>query len=105
MTTTELRTRAFQLIVAPGVDGKAAGSLYLDDGDSLEQDATAEIEFEYSEGRLSVKGQFMRDAPVDVESVVLLGQACTASASGSEVKKQVVKKGLKLSGPTEVELA
>ncbi|KAL4809285.1 glycosyl hydrolases family 31-domain-containing protein [Aspergillus unguis] len=108
MTTTELRTKPFQLIVAPGVDGTATGDLYLDDGDSLEQTETANIQFEYRDGYLSIKGQFERDAPVDVESVVLLGQAqnqtSTASRSYGEQKK-IIHTGLKLTGPTRVKLA
>lgn len=30
-TTTELRKKPFQLLVAPGLDGIASGSLYLDE--------------------------------------------------------------------------
>lgn len=35
-TTTELRKKSFEIIVAPGLDHKAQGSLYLDDGERLD---------------------------------------------------------------------
>ncbi|KAL4873835.1 glycosyl hydrolases family 31-domain-containing protein [Aspergillus spectabilis] len=50
-------------------------SIYLDDGDTLEQSATAEIRFEYCHGILCVKRPFTRDVPVKIESVILLGQS------------------------------
>ncbi|KAL2822357.1 putative alpha/beta-glucosidase agdC [Aspergillus cavernicola] len=102
MTTTELRKKHFQLIIAPGLDGKASGSLYLDDGDSLEQRHTAEIEFEYRHGTLFVKGRFGRDAPVSLESVTLLGQTSTFSLGE---QKQVIQTELELTKPREVKLA
>ncbi|KAL4912832.1 glycosyl hydrolases family 31-domain-containing protein [Aspergillus aurantiobrunneus] len=101
MTTTELRTKGFQLIVSPGIDGTASGSLYIDDGDSLEQSDTADIEFEYRDGSLTVKGQFTRVAPVYVESVVLLGQGSDSSAGK---QKQVIDTRLELTEPTRVKL-
>ncbi|RDW90214.1 putative alpha-glucosidase [Aspergillus mulundensis] len=101
MTTTELRKKGFQLIIAPGTDGTASGSLYLDDGDSLEQTETANIDFEYRGGVLDIKGQFIRDAPVSIESVVLLGQETTVAGA----QKQVTKTGLELTAPTRVKLA
>ncbi|KAL3481946.1 glycosyl hydrolases family 31-domain-containing protein [Aspergillus californicus] len=102
MTTTELREENFQLIIAPGLDGTAAGSLYLDDGDSLEQSHTAEIEFEYRHGTLFVKGQFGLGAAVELESITLLGQASNSTAAG---QKQSIQTGLELTGPTQVKLA
>merc|ERR1712014_369262 len=47
-TTTELRKQDFTVVIAPGLDGTAKGSLYLDDGVSLEQGATSYIHFHYS---------------------------------------------------------
>ncbi|KAH9923696.1 alpha-glucosidase [Epithele typhae] len=58
MTTTELRATDFELVVAPGVDGTAAGSLYADDGVSVEQAATTTVDFKFSSGTLEVSGDF-----------------------------------------------
>ncbi|KAF8424825.1 alpha-glucosidase [Tirmania nivea] len=77
MTTTELRKRDFELVIAPGKNGKAEGMLYIDDGESIEQkkgDVT-EIEFSYQYGRLKVKGTVSKNAgrEVNVRRVVVLG--------------------------------
>ncbi|CEN62535.1 hypothetical protein ASPCAL09168 [Aspergillus calidoustus] len=83
MTTTVLREKSFQLIIAPGLDGKGFGSLYLDDGDSLEQTATVNIEIEYRRGFLYLKGQFHPDSPVRLESITLLGHGPTRNRNRS----------------------
>ena len=62
------------LIIAPDRDGKAKGSLYLDDGDSIEQPATSEIEFSYEDGVLTVSGCFEYTAEdARVSAVKILG--------------------------------
>jgi alpha-glucosidase len=75
-TTTLLRKENFQIIVAPGLDGKASGSLYLDDGVSLEQEATSYIEFSYDGGSSTFKmgGTFGYDSGVVIESITVLGR-------------------------------
>lgn len=74
-TTTELRKESFTLMIAPGKDGSASGSLYLDDGVSIAQPATSEIFFSYSakEGTFKMTGTFGYDAGVGIERVVVLG--------------------------------
>ena len=77
-TTTALRELDFNLVVAPGVDGKAAGSLYLDDGVSISQAATSVIAFTYDGSTLSMSGTFGYDTgDVGIANVILL------SATGS----------------------
>ena len=73
-TTTELRKKAFNIVVAPGLDGTARGSLYLDDGDSIEQPNTSQISFTYADGLFSMTGTYGYDAGVNVESITILGQ-------------------------------
>ncbi|KAL4795719.1 glycosyl hydrolases family 31-domain-containing protein [Aspergillus venezuelensis] len=94
MTTKELREKTFQLIVAPGSNGTASGTLYLDDGDSLEQDATTEIEFQFIDGSLEIRGQFASNFPFNLDSVVLLGE-----------ERQVIEGALEITEPTTVDLA
>jgi alpha-glucosidase len=81
-TTTEVRKMPFHLLVAPDRDGKARGSLYLDDGDNIEQPATSEIELEYEDGELSVSGSFGYTAGGDkISAVTVLGHTEEATAS------------------------
>jgi alpha-glucosidase len=78
-TTTELRTLDFDLIVAPGLTGTATGSLYLDDGVSIEQAATSVISFDYTRTELSMTGTFAYHAGINIANVILLGEAGTST--------------------------
>ncbi|EPS98338.1 hypothetical protein FOMPIDRAFT_133460 [Fomitopsis schrenkii] len=75
MTTTELRKQDFEIVVAPGLDGSASGSLYLDDGVSLTQHATTEVSVAYSNGTVSISGQYWYNPGVSVSKIVLLDAA------------------------------
>lgn len=82
-TTTELRKNNFRILIAPGLDGTAAGSLYLDDGESLIQDGVTDITFKYSgDGKFSLDGTFEYDSGVVIESIVLLGQDSARDSMG-----------------------
>ncbi|KAF2966620.1 hypothetical protein GQX73_g6984 [Xylaria multiplex] len=73
-TTDLVRQNDFTLIVAPGTDGRASGSLYLDDGDSLDVgDRYSDISFTYDGETLRVEGIFGYETDVVVESVKILG--------------------------------
>lgn len=73
-TTTEVRKQPFHLIVALDREGKAEGSLYLDDGDSIEQEATSHINFKYEDGELAITGDFGYTAEDNsIESITVLG--------------------------------
>lgn len=73
-TTTKVRKQPFHLIVALDREGKASGSLYLDDGDSIEQDATSRIEFSYEDGELKITGTFGYQAEENaIEQITVLG--------------------------------
>ncbi|KAF2716540.1 glycoside hydrolase family 31 protein [Polychaeton citri CBS 116435] len=73
-TTTELRKKDFELIVALDADSKARGTLYLDEGDAIEQPATSQISFSYENGELSLDGSFNYDVgDVKISKVTVLG--------------------------------
>ena len=52
-TTTESRQNPYSLLVALDKDGSAVGDLYLDDGISLEPNATKEVHLQYKDNALS----------------------------------------------------
>jgi alpha-glucosidase len=74
-TTAALRKLDFELLVALDKERNAKGELYLDDGESLVQKATSEIEFWY-DGKtkvLEMNGTFGYDAGVKIGNVTILG--------------------------------
>lgn len=107
-TTTALRTKGFNIVVAPGLDGRAEGSLYLDDGESIVQDAVSEIDFVYEGGKLSMTGSFEYDPGVGIEKITLLGAEGEYDAEGAEYdaenKKLVLSVDVPLTGEYEVTL-
>ena len=75
MTTTEVRKQDFELVVAPGVNGKATGKLYVDDGESVSPPSKTQVwmRFGDSPGRLDVGGTFGYELGVEVKRVGFLG--------------------------------
>jgi alpha-glucosidase len=73
MTTTELRKVHFELIVAPGTDGQASGSLYVYDRESIVQQKANMVKFQYAKGVLKVDGKFDHPIGVNVARVKVLG--------------------------------
>lgn len=73
MTTTEVRMKDFELIIAPDLEGKASGMLYLDDGESLVQNGTTLIRFEYANDYLSTSGHYQYPTTRKIVKVVTLG--------------------------------
>lgn len=109
-TTTALRQQNFNVIIAPGLDGKATGSLYLDDGDSLVQQGITDINFYWdgksltSNGTYGYQGGSKREAGVVVESMIILGQkgAIDGTATFKSTGATKVTGPWGLTGPFEV---
>jgi alpha-glucosidase len=74
MTTTDLRTKDFEILVPVGSDGTAVGSLYLDDGVSLEQDTRMLIQFRYCDDVLSATGSYGYATDVKISKVTVLDE-------------------------------
>lgn len=72
-TTRALRDKPFELLVAPERDGTASGSLYLDDGESLQQSGTSEIKFTLSGSTLEAEGTFGFPTVLRIKSVTIMG--------------------------------
>jgi alpha-glucosidase len=81
-TTTELRKQDFVIWIAPNATNQAQGSLYLDDGDSIEQDGTSEIVFSFDNGRFSMTGSFGYATDVAIKNITLLGANAQLTVQG-----------------------
>lgn len=81
-TTTELRKKDFVLLVAPNATNQASGSLYLDEGDAIEQPETSLIDFSYDNGELKISGSFGYQTDLVIESVTVLGANSGGNSSG-----------------------
>jgi alpha-glucosidase len=108
-TTTALRKKGFNIVIAPGLDGSAEGSLYLDDGKSVVQDAVSEIDFKYAKGKFSMTGSFEYDAGVNIETVTVLGvkqkpKGLRHADYDSENKKLVLHVDVPLTGRANVKV-
>lgn len=79
-TTTELRKQPFHMIVAPGLNGAATGSLYLDEGSMIEQPATTLINMTYYNGTFAMTGEYGYAAASDIEIISFLGITSPPSA-------------------------
>jgi alpha-glucosidase len=100
-TTTALRTHDFELIIPKREDGTASGELYLDDGDSLVQEATSSITFNYADGELVVAGEFGYETTLTITKVTLLTGDCANGGSGSN---RTISVEISLVEPTTVQL-
>lgn len=73
LTTTTLRTKDFDILVAIDLDGQASGDLYLDDGESLVQSATTLVSFKYSDEVFAIKGHYGYSTQSKIASITFLG--------------------------------
>ncbi|KAH7313840.1 alpha-glucosidase [Stachybotrys elegans] len=77
-TTTELRTRDFELLIPLRADGTARGELYLDDGESFDT-AFSLITFDYSNGELVIEGEFGYEIDPRITTITVLRSSCASS--------------------------
>ena len=81
-TTTELRKQNFVLWVAVNATNQAEGSLYLDEGDALDQPATSQIHFSYDRGVFSMTGSFGYQTDLVIQNITVLGANAGNSTGG-----------------------
>lgn len=84
-TTASLRDNSFTLVVAQGLDGKASGSLYLDDGESLEigDFGSSDVEFAWDGSQLKAGGTFGYVTNLEVEAIVVLTEDGNTTYTGN----------------------
>ncbi|KAF2716784.1 glycoside hydrolase family 31 protein [Polychaeton citri CBS 116435] len=102
-TTGETKNSSYSVLVAPGVDGSATGSIYLDDGVSLEPEETKTVDFSYADscltttitGDYTVVGQLANVTVAGISSepsglsVSIGGESCSSASlsySGTTVQ-------------------
>ncbi|KAF1921639.1 alpha-glucosidase-like protein [Ampelomyces quisqualis] len=81
-TTTELRKQDFVLWIAPNSTNQALGTLYLDDGDSINQTSTSNILFTYDNGAFSMSGSFRYQTDLSIKNITLLGAMTQQTVQG-----------------------
>ncbi|KAI8665959.1 putative alpha/beta-glucosidase agdC [Fusarium keratoplasticum] len=82
-TTAELRKKNFNLVVAQDENGYAEGSLYLDDGESIEG-KSSEIKFVLEDNILTANGTFGYRSSLEVESITILSEKGSGTISLKE---------------------
>lgn len=97
-TTAAVRTKGFHILVAPGLDGQAKGSLYLDDGVSIEQPSITFINFTYNNGSFTMSGEYDYGVNVSIERISVLG----VSSEPQNVNLAGVSSTFTFNGTTQV---
>ncbi|KAJ4221503.1 hypothetical protein NW759_006752 [Fusarium solani] len=82
-TTAELRKKNFNLLIAQDGNGYAEGSLYLDDGESIEG-KSSEIKFVWEDNILTTNGTFGYRSSLEVESITILSEKGSGTISLKE---------------------
>ncbi|CBF84581.1 hypothetical protein AN8953.2 [Aspergillus nidulans FGSC A4] len=95
-TTTALRQKGFNIVIAPGLDGSAHGELYLDDGLSQVQDKVSEIDFSYVDGVFEMKGSFEYDPGVGIERITILGVGAKPEVAAEDAEVEYDEENQKL---------
>lgn len=81
-TTTELRKKDFVLWIATNATNQATGSLYLDEGDAIDQPNTSEIKFSYDNGEFKMTGSFGYQTDLVISNITVFGAAPPGNSSG-----------------------
>lgn len=90
-TTTALRKKDFEILIPLDSNGEASGSLYFDDGESIdpeENGGVTKIDMSFKDGALTIEGEFGYEVDVVVSKItVLTGKgACDGEGDGVQGK-------------------
>ena len=72
MTTTALRKKDFEFVVAPDSKGEAFGTLYIDDGESITPASITYVHLKFKEGKFVMSGSFDYASGVNLSRVRFL---------------------------------
>ena len=104
-TTSECRNSSWSLLCALDVNGAATGQLYVDDGESLVQNATLLVDFTIGNGSLYASGQGLYQDSNALANVTILGvssQPSNVTLNGNDVSSAMAynssSKVMKLTG-------
>lgn len=101
MTTTDLRKQDFEIVIPVGTNGSAAGELYIDDGESLEQAGVTSITLAFDGTYLTAEGDFGYETDLKISKVTVLG-----SPSSKKCKRSVsVDVDQPLTGAFKIQIA
>lgn len=110
-TTTDLRKKDFEILIPVDSNGEATGSLYFDDGESINPEdngGVTRIDLSYKDGALKIDGEFGYEVDVVVSKITLLDAAgaCDGegeSAQGKSSRTQEVEISLNEASTTRVD--
>jgi alpha-glucosidase len=104
-TTSECRNSSWSLLCALDANGAATGQLYVDDGESIVQEATLLVDFTASEGSLYATARGLYEDTNALANITIMGvqdEPSTVMLSGTDVSDAMDYDGsakvLKLTG-------
>ncbi|TFK45940.1 alpha-glucosidase [Heliocybe sulcata] len=102
MTTTALRETPFELLIAPGADGTASGSLYLDDGVSITPSTYTWINFSYNNSILTADGHIGYPSGSRLTRLRLLGASSSSGVPSIQSANGTSIANVTYDGPSKV---
>jgi alpha-glucosidase len=82
MTTTAVRTKNFKFLIATGLDGKASGSMYWDDGETINGPFT-DLQLTWDGTTFTADGIFNYASTFVVESITVMTPSGSRTKTGS----------------------
>ncbi|KAF2677493.1 glycoside hydrolase family 31 protein [Lentithecium fluviatile CBS 122367] len=87
LTTRDTRNTPYSLLVVLDESGKAKGSLYLDDGESLEQNATCLVQFSFADSCLNFSSEGDYHASQPLANITITGLADPVNGNNTHQRR------------------